>query len=862
MQTTIIEEAPVTVASHLISASGSEWAFWRWVCLRSAGFPFDGVFKLAASPDLVSAVDELIEAIQAVERAQARADEDINSAFDELRSSGRWKDMKARKALLNAKAAINAQKVPRFLPETGPLNSIDELEAAVQRRDKARDRFNKQFSQSLAQTTESIREIAALPDFREAVIWQNRGIVSRVFDWLLQISPNDSARNSRQRKGEELVAKYWQRYCTKNDTIGFFGPVGWARFVSEGECLVTKPGEHLCNTRKTYWESWAIEALGAAILRKDNIRSWIAPIIAPFVSIAGTTLRHPLFGSVPLTAKQALLLKACNGHDTAKQIAEKLLQWPGSAFRTESEVYQILSEFVARRLMFWSFNIPMGPHPEQALRAALQRIGDPRHRQSAIALLDEFDSAKQSVEAVAGNPENLDAALDNLEQVFNRTTGLSATRNHGKTYAGRTLIYEDTCRDVEVHLGPQLLQSFDSPLSLLLVAGRWFTSQIAEVYRNKLLEIHSQHVQQTRNTSMNLADLWMQAAPLFFDDGPKLVAPVQEEFQRKWERILQLRSGCKTATYSYDELRPRVLREFPSSRPGWIAARYHSPDIMIAATSDEAIRKGDCLFVMGETHIGTNTLDASSLVNQHPSPDELRAAVEHDLNGLNVVPMGFKGAFGCRLTPSLISNSNFRLEYLLDSFTGDRSKSIPISSMVVKNQGGELIVSASDGRCCLSLIDLVGSLLTVSVTDCFKIMRLRPHTPRIVIDRLVIKRESWSFSPSELQFIQDSDLAENFLQIRRWAQAEGIPRFAFFKAPVEEKPAYLDFESPILVGLFAKVVRRTQEAALPDATIDVSEMLPTSDQLWLRDKHNQRYTSELRLVAVDAGAAAGSTLNL
>jgi hypothetical protein len=265
---------------------------------------------------------------------------------------------------------------------------------------------------------------------------------------------------------------------------------------------------------------------------------------------------------------------------------------------------------------------------------------------------------------------------------------------------------------------------------------------------------------------------------------------------------------------------------------------------------------------MGETHIGTNTLDPSLFVNQHPSPDELRAAVEHDLNGLNVVPMGFKGDFGCRLTPALISNSNFRLEYLLDSFTGDRSKSIPISSMVVKNQGGELIVSASDGRCCLRLIDLVGSLLSVSVTDCFKIMRLRPHTPRIVIDRLVIKRESWSFSPSELQFLQDSDLAENFLQIRRWAQAEGIPRFVFFKAPVEEKPAYLDFESPILVGIFAKVVRRTQEAALADATIDVSEMLPTSDQLWLRDKHNQRYTSEFRLVAVDAGAAAGSTLNL
>jgi hypothetical protein len=855
MQTEISEENLAAPPSHLISVPGSEWAFWRWVCLRSAGFPIEGVFKLAASPDLISAADEVTEALQAIERTRASASQDINSALEELRSSGRWGDRKTRKALLKARIVINAQELSGSLLEAGQLKSVDELAAAVRHLGAVRARFNEQFSKSLEQTTESIRWIAGLPLFREAISWQNRRLVKQVLDWFLRKTRESSSRNSLQRRNEEVIALYWQRYCTKNDTIGFFGPVGWARFVPDVECLVSRPGDQLVTARKTYWESWAIEALGTAILQKNDIQKWIAPILLPFIRIDGTVLHHPLFGAVPLTSKQALLLQACDGNDTARQIAERLLRSPTSGVHSENEVYQLLREFAARRFVFWSFNIPMGPYPEQSLRRALQRIGDMDLRLSAMASLEEFDSAKQRVDASAGNPERLDASLDGLEQVFERTTGLSATRNHGKNYAGKTLIYEDARRDVEVHLGPQLLQSLAPPLSLLLLAGRWFTAQVADLCRNKFREIYSQ-VQRKRDTSVEAAVLWAQTVPVFFEQKLKFVGPIQQEFQRKWERILGLGSGRETITYSYDELRPRVLKEFSVNRPGWIAC-HHSPDIMIAATSEEAIRKGDCLFVLGEAHIGKNTLEASSFVNQHPSPEELYDAIEHDLKHLNLVPLGLKETLGCRTTPSLIGKSAVRLEYLPDSFVDDRSKSIPISSLVVKDQGGELVASTRDGNYSLSVMDLLGRFLSDIYIDCFKIMSPRPHTPRILIDRLVIKRESWSFSPSELQFLQNSDPAESFRQIRSWARSHAIPRFIFYSVPVETKPVYLDLESPILTGIFARLVRRTQEAALPDSRVQVSEMLPTSDQLWLRDKHNQRYTSEFRMVAVDGRQAYG-----
>jgi len=85
-----------------------------------------------------------------------------------------------------------------------------------------------------------------------------------------------------------------------------------------------------------------------------------------------------------------------------------------------------------------------------------------------------------------------------------------------------------------------------------------------------------------------------------------------------------------------------------------------------------------------------------------------------------------------------------------------------------------------------------------------------------------------------------------------------MPRFVFFKAPVEPKPCYLDFESPILVDIFCKMVRRTQDAGSAGAQIEISEMLPTPDQIWLTDAENNRYTNELRLVVVDLASKCGS----
>ena len=126
--------------------------------------------------------------------------------------------------------------------------------------------------------------------FREAVLWQNRHAIRSGLDALLRETPRSGSRGSKQRQHEELVANYLQRYCVKNDTIGFFGPVGWAQIVSQDEIFSASPGSNLLAARKVYFESWCIDALANKLSENKELRPWIAPRRLPYIRLEGTKL--------------------------------------------------------------------------------------------------------------------------------------------------------------------------------------------------------------------------------------------------------------------------------------------------------------------------------------------------------------------------------------------------------------------------------------------------------------------------------------------------------------------------------------------------------------------------------------------
>src|SRR3954462_1302027 len=99
--------------------------------------------------------------------------------------------------------------------------------------------------------------VARDPAFREAVAWQNRAALARNVDKVAADAPGSP---SRRRGWVDGVASYWQRYCSKNDSIGFFGPLAWGGF---GETTAVRSGA-LERERVVHFETWAIEAVASA----------------------------------------------------------------------------------------------------------------------------------------------------------------------------------------------------------------------------------------------------------------------------------------------------------------------------------------------------------------------------------------------------------------------------------------------------------------------------------------------------------------------------------------------------------------------------------------------------------------------
>jgi hypothetical protein len=839
------------LSEHLIPLPGGRWALWRLIALRGAGFPAAPIFALA-SAECAAAADRLLHAEEAAERAEHSAAADVIAALDALRHAQQWQDAERRDPLVRLLRTIKKGKLPgahdAALIGDAALAALHSTRAEV---DAAWLSVRQAFAAALAQTSQTIYDIAQLERFREALIWQNRHAFHTAVKGLRPPS-GSAARSSKQRQHEELIATYWQRYCVKNDTIGFFGPVGWAQIVSDGPAVTAVPGADLLAERNAYLEIWGIDALAAVIAKNRAIYPWVAPRRDPLVYLDGTTLYTPKGAPLTLSAVQAAIMQACDGQHTAKELAAQLIRTPASGLHSEVEVYNHLAILRNKGLILWTLEIPYEMRPELTLRRLLERLDDERVRWPALDILAEYEAARDKVADAAGDAAQLDQALGDLEATFTRLSGIAPTRFHGRTYAGRTLIYEDCRRDLTLSFGPALLATLGPPLSLLLMSARWFTSELGTVYRKVFQEVYTAMVQQAGSPTVELTSFWLRTMPLLAEDKSYIEA-ILARFQERWSAILALPPDQRRVAYNSAELRARVEAAFAAPPASWRAAYYHSPDVMIAAASADAIKRDEYQFVLGELHIGVNTLGAALFLQQLPSQDAFFQALDRDLPEPRVVPLPPRQWPGLtrRTVPVLVSPKDFRLEMARDSPGEPGMPVLPIGALVVEQSGAGLVARTRDGRHRFDIMETFAGALMLLAPNYFKLFGPAPHMPRVTLDRLVIMRESWHVSAAELPFAYDKDEAARFVAVRRWARSQGMPRFVFVRVPVEAKPFYLDFDSPIYVDIFAKMIRRTVENSLVDLQVGISEMLPEPAQMWLPDAQDQRYASELRIVALD-----------
>jgi hypothetical protein len=818
--------------SHVI-ALGDGWQLWRWSCLRAAGFPARRVLELAR-PELAADADRQLALDAEAARGRDHLIAACKAALDRVGPDD-------RRALARALKRLWQHRVPESIADPQAEAARAAYAEAAAARDAHTAGLQARYAEAHRATSAALRRLACDDRFRQALLWQNRSAVHTGLDWLLR-QPIEAG-NDETRKNERLVASYLQRYCVKNDTIGFFGPVGWARWVNQPRALVQQPGPTLLASRTVYFEYWAIDALTARLSQDPRLRPFLAPRLLPRFRLDGTTLHYPVERRTELPAELAAVAARCDGEQTARDLARALIEDPACELADEAGVFEGLDELVASGAVHWRLEIPTaGAHPEQYLAALLARIDDPEARDGARSALAELDEARASV-AAASDAAQLDAALAAFETRFSHLTAADSRRAHGRTYAGRTPLYEDCRRDLALELGRPVLDRLAPALTLLLDSARWFTHQIATCYRRALGALYHR-LCAGGDPVVDFARFW-QDVPALFPGGAapgSIVGDVRAELHRRWAAILTLDPAAPAIEREASALAGEVARAFAAPGPGWPAARHHSPDVMIATAGGDAVARGDYRLVIGELHTGFNTIVEPLFVRQHPHGDELIAARDADLDRVCIAPVWSKAV--TRGDYYSLSPHDLDLETADTRSARPRSQVVAVSELVVEERAGRLEVRTRDGARRFDVIAFMEHHLIAESFAAFSPLAPAPHTPRVTIDDAVIARETWRIAPAELAWPALREPVERFVAARRWARSLGMPRWLFVKTAEEVKPVYVDLDSTVYVELLAKLLRGASAATL-------SEMLPAFDELWVTDADGARYTAELRIAAVD-----------
>jgi hypothetical protein len=711
------------------------------------------------------------------------------------------------------------------------------------------ERFDKEFAEAVRSAAGRLSELAADPLFREAVTWQNRNALPAL-DGLAR-GGADAPRNVRRRDRERALLRYWQRYCGKNETVGFFGPSCWVTIdPAQAETVRVRTGPGLTRRRWVWFESWALSAYADTIGADLAVRQWWPPMLQPHLSLRDRSVLRPGRPPVTLTPVEAALLAAADGHRSARDLVTD----PAIGLRRPEDGYALLDRLVERELITWDAALPVSPAAEEVLTARIDDIGDPAARTAARAGFDRLRAARDEVAAAAGDPARLHAALDRLDETFTELTGQSPRRRAGQMYAGRTLCYEDTSRDLDVVFGAPLLAELAAPLGVLLRAARWLVGALEEAYGATFRELYDELRAESGGGPVSLADLWFLVQGMFWGTGERPVDAVAAEFAARWAGLFGLADlppGSTEVRLAVADLADRVAEVFPDRPSDWASGRLHSPDLQICAADVEALRRGDYTVVLGELHAAWPSFDCQVFTPSHPDVERLRAALAADL-GQRRVRLLFPTDWPRRTsrTAEALTGPTDRQLAFLPAPGADPDRVLPTVDVTVTEEDGRLVATARDGQR-WPLTEVFAGLLAAHAVDGFKLVAAAPYTPRITIGRLVVARQTWRTTVGECGLTHVTAERDRFLAVRRWRRELGLPEWVYVKLGTETKPCFVDLSSPAYAAMFCGMVRAARIDGGDGVSLVVSEMLPTPKDAWVPDAAGRRYFSELRLHIVD-----------
>lgn len=811
------------------------WQILEPLAVRTTGFPIE-ILERLRTPHTLTIVRAILECEQEIERQRRLLlDEQFRSAVTLahadpqgsklLRQLSSWRRAIGRERLIE-----DVEMLPASLASFSAM--LAHWNALLQKRETLYKEGTTIWNAEAAEACSLLREFAGDVRIQEAVFLSNPDMYQALRRYLAE-DPG-AVRTSAAHKFERRFFLYLQRFCAKNETQSFFGPINYGYLApTQVENVRMRRSEAGLRQRVTFPSQWLAEALATKISEDPALRPFLRPRRGTSCLLRGHAFYFPATGKhLSVEAKTARLFTLADGHCTLEKLAAQLEEpWPTTWERIDS----------LRRRGVLTTDVLIPPdraEPLLYLAEWLQEV--PGDLARGCFWREIVHDLSAGIAALASaNLEERHVLVERLEARFVEAIGGEARRGAGTMYADRFLFFEECLGDLdECSLGGALAQHVQQRLQPILHLAHAYAQLRAKhdlLMAKRVLERFAP----TEGGVPLLAYFQSLAA-----EPPANIKDDSDGLELFLERLRTL-----VHTQSDGHIARLNSADLPIEDLAWDAENYHctSLDLMLAAPSQASLAEGTFQLVLGEMHPypllwvfptayfaqEQNTCWQQMLIKelQH-QPDSYQAAQFGFTRKTKIFPYQLPG-------PTI----ELRPRY-------PTCEAIPVAAVTIRESATGLYLDAEGQHVRLyTPITRRSSGLDPLAPLSFPALEPPPislgaHTPRIEIDNVVYQRECWLVEGGLFGESTEKGF-DLFLEVWRWKAQLGLPDEIFVRAAHEPKPVFIDFTCALSVELLATLARQSKQ-------LTITEMWPDTRHLWL-DGPDGRHTCEYRLIALKSG---------
>ena len=670
----------------------------------------------------------------------------------------------------------------------------------------------------------------ALPSY---LVFAAEGVRTRVTKQLSGFVMPLPRRNKQARADERHLALYLQRIAGKNDSLSEFGPEAWGRVDSTVEGLQLAPQAGVTR-RETFLERWTAHGAAAAINADPQTRVELAPRVQPNGRIEGDEFVFTDSGETfPLDPETLALLERCDGTTPAHSLGtnmetlERLVQegfivWELEVPALEAHAF----DFLLNDISLWR----AGPartrwleqlQPLAALSAKFARVVEPLSR---LSLIEEAAERLEKLGAHKAATRFLYSAINPIGEECFRECNFSISESLINEVAVKAAPWIDLWRD-----------NYAFVASRVAAGLRALLEQVPLLDDAIPLPAFLRHCAQMQ---MPLTGMGMIA----------LAHNAFREVKSAFRERLQLHADQPEYELTVDDCQ-FVRREFVYDR--FDEYTYPSADLQLGASSVEAVDRGEYQWVLAELHPPVALLH-HGFYWSCPDKEALSAALRTAACGQPNFHFGYFAADFTATTAVRIFDGLPDLTYFVAPQRGRPEWHVipPAETEVFVNQAnGDVGLRRRGSR------EYLGSFArawTIPLGFHPFNFSLGRHTPRLLCGNVVVQRRSWTVTIDELGPGDFTGISRDLVvAVERLRAARELPRHVYIR-PTEQalrrsgvdgrdkdtKPVFIDLESYLFLEILHRWLTKAGE-------LEVTEMLPTPDQLLWREADGRR-TFELR----------------